>query len=81
MYQEKKFKLDKPTLPFDRFVSLVNQYYEENKNTQRYGQSVMNVLWTIWPEEYRRITETEYDCFYTENDKTLEKLKESWNAQ
>lgn len=46
----------------------------------RKGQSLMNFLAEVWLEEYKRITSTDYDCFYTDNliNITLEHLEKVW---
>jgi hypothetical protein len=50
-------------------------------NKWRYGQTVMNILHDIWPEKYKEIYNTEYDCFYTNRTVaiTLNKLEKEWN--
>lgn len=49
-------------------------------NQWRYGQTVMNVLWDIWPEKYNEIKGTDIDCFYTNGTihLTLDKLEQDW---
>jgi len=49
-------------------------------NQWRYGQTVMNVLWEVWPNKYREITNTDFDCFYTNGlvKLTLDKLEQEW---
>ena len=46
----------------------------------RYGQSVMNVLYEVWPEKYEEIKNTETDCFYDEKVVrfTIEQLEKEW---
>lgn len=67
-------------MKFEDFVSKVDLTYTAHKEL-RYGQTLMNVLWNVWPEKYREITGTDYDCFY--DDATvrliLEKLEREWN--
>lgn len=53
---------------------------------ERVGQSLMNFLYTIWPEEYQRISSVHYydrtdiDCFYKDSlvNNTLSHLKDCW---
>ena len=49
-------------------------------NQWRYGQTVMNVLWEVWPNKYREIQGSDFDCFYTNStvDITLDKLEKEW---
>lgn len=58
----------KPTQP----ISVSNQL--------RYGQTIMNVLYDVWPEKYNEITGTDFDCFYTNSlvKLTLDKLEKEW---
>jgi len=46
----------------------------------RYGQALMNVLHSIWPEKYEEITNLELDCYYREDmvPATLKFLKADW---
>jgi hypothetical protein len=50
------------------------------ENQWRYGQTVMNVLWEVWPNKYREIQDSDFDCFYTNStvDITLDKLEKEW---
>lgn len=61
----------KPTKP----ISVSNQW--------RYGQALMNVLYDVWPEKYMDITDTMYDCFYSNKhiDLTIEKLQREWHEK
>lgn len=54
-------------------ISVANQW--------RYGQTVMNVLYDAWPEKYKELTGSEYDCFYSNSnvESTLGKLEKEWN--
>ena len=46
----------------------------------RYGQSLMNILHTIWPEKYEELINLELDCYYREDivPATLKFLKGDW---
>ena len=52
-------------------------------NQWRYGQAVMNVLYDVWPKKYHEITNTDYDCFYTNQivQSTLDKLEKEWHEK
>lgn len=49
-------------------------------NQWRYGQTVMNVLWDIWPEKYNELKDSDYNCFYDNTlvQSTLFKLEKEW---
>lgn len=66
-------------MKFDEFVSKVDSMYSDHKEL-RHGQSLMNVLFEVWPDKYREITGTEHDCFYDDAvaPLTLNKLKVEW---
>ena len=51
-------------------------------NRWRYGQTLMNVLYDVWPDKHNRIMHTEYDCFYSDENaaKLLDKLEKEWDA-
>lgn len=46
----------------------------------REGQSLMSFLAEVWLEEYKRITTTDVDCFYSDKlvNNTLEHLEKVW---
>jgi hypothetical protein len=50
------------------------------ENQWRYGQTIMNVLWEVWPDKHTEIKGSDIDCFYDEaNVKfTLDKLEKEW---
>lgn len=52
-------------------------------NQWRYGQTVMNVLYDVWPEKYNEIKDSDYNCFYNNvNTKlALDKLEKEWNEK
>lgn len=52
------------------------------ENQWRYGQTVMNVLWDVWPEKYKETKNSDYDCFYDNStvELTLNKLEKEWLA-
>jgi hypothetical protein len=49
-------------------------------NQWRYGQTVMNVLWDVWPEKYQQIHGSDCDCFYDNVtvQHILDKLEKEW---
>lgn len=67
-------------ISYKQFVDLVNHEYDNKSFNARYGQTIMNVLYKVWPDKYREISNVEYDCFYDDGiaPKTLAKLKEEW---
>ena len=79
-------------ISFDKFLSRVDETFMLNQasrsdgkikaeNQWRYGQTVMNVLWEVWPEKYQEIKDGELNCFYDNSTTrfTLEKLEREWN--
>ena len=52
----------------------------KESNQWRYGQTVMNVLWDVWPEKYREIKDSDFGCFYNDSivESTLNKLEKEW---
>lgn len=71
-------------MTFEEFVTKVDSVFNSfsYKNQLRYGQCVMNELYYIWPEKYKEITATEYDCFYDNSIVALllEKLEKEWKS-
>ena len=67
-------------ITYKEFLTLVDQTYK-NFNW-RYGQSLMNVLYTTWPEKYNELITNSNDCYYDENKISivLDELKKSWRA-
>lgn len=73
-------------ITFEEFINNVNAIYSEKELDLRYGQVVMNVLHQVWPDKYKEISHTEYDCFYEDGwsyatSQTLEKLRKEWKEQ
>ena len=66
---------------FEEFLNKVDKFYYENEFELRYGQTIMNVLYQIWPDQYKKITKTDLDCFYDDGTvkSTLEYLEKVWN--
>ena len=65
---------------FEQFLDLIDKNYYENEFEVRYGQTVMNTLYRIWPEKYKELSGGTYDCFYNDGtaESTLQKLKKEW---
>jgi hypothetical protein len=68
-------------MTFEQFLDKIDNTYNYYSFELRYGQTVMNVLAKYDSEKYKKITGTEYDCFYDDGivSKTLDKLKKEWN--
>lgn len=66
-------------MKFEEFVSKVDSMYSDHKEL-RYGQSLMNVLFEVWPDKYREVTGTDDDCFYDDATVrlTLDRLEKEW---
>lgn len=71
--------IQKPKMTFDQFMIIVDEYYCQYPE-MRFGQALMNCLWTIDPQMYNFIKETKIDCFYdtTIAEKTIAFLKKNW---
>ena len=73
---------DRPKISFDDFISLTKQ----KDNSLRKGQHIMNILYSVWEEEYKRLSSVHYydrtdiDCFYNDSliPNTLEHLENIW---
>jgi hypothetical protein len=52
------------------------------ENQWRYGQTIMNVLWEVWPEKHQEIKDSDFDCFYdyATVQLTLDKLEKEWTV-
>lgn len=51
-------------MTFAEFLIKVDQTFHTNHPDIRYGQTIMNVLSEVWPEQYREISNSDNDCFY-----------------
>ena len=84
--------INKPTVSFIDFLQNVDKTFLEHQasrsdgkisaaNQWRYGQTVMNVLYEVWPEKYKEISNSEYNCFYTNAlvKDALSKLEKEWH--
>lgn len=67
----------------DRPRSRKTSDHHENIPHIRWGQKLMNLLATVWPEKYREITGSKLDCFYddTRVDALLSHLSENWGKK
>ena len=75
-------------MKFTEFLKKVDDTFMSNQppkvsaaNRWRYGQTLMNVLWDVWPEKYKEIHDSDLDCFYTNQNinLTLDKLEKEWD--
>ena len=78
-------------MTFNEFKSdWENKILPVKEDFTRKGQSLMIFLWSVWPEEYKRIsygigplltqTSNNIDCFYVDKliPNTLEHLEKVW---
>jgi len=74
-------------MKFVEFLYKVDETFMSNQppkvsaaNQWRYGQTVMNVLWDIWPEKHDEIKDSDFNCFYTNRNvpMVLNKLEKEW---
>lgn len=68
-------------MTFEQFLDKVDKFYYENEFDLRHGQSIMNILCRIRPDLYKKITQTDLDCFYDDGIVrfTLEYLEKNWD--
>jgi hypothetical protein len=68
-------------MTFDQFLNRVDKVYYENEFELRYGQVLMNVLHSIWPDQYKKLSSGDYDCYYDDGTAplTIEYLEKAWN--
>lgn len=66
-------------MTYKEFVKLVDQ--TSNNFNWRYGQALMNVLYSIWPEKYTEIVNSGLDPYDRENivSETLKNLEQNWH--
>jgi hypothetical protein len=77
--------VDKPNMPFSEFEAECASVIL-NKGYQREGQAIMNLLRTVWPQEYSRLSRLDYyerddiDCFYVDKliPNTMKHLESRW---
>jgi hypothetical protein len=65
-------------MTYDEFIKTVDQ--TSANFSWRYGQALMNVLYSVWPEKYEELTNLELDCYFREDlvPATLKFLKGDW---
>lgn len=68
-------------MKFEQFLEKTDKFYYDNEFELRHGQSIMNVLYKVRPDLYRKITQTDLDCFYDDGTVrfTLDYLEKEWN--
>jgi hypothetical protein len=70
-------------MTYSEFLNLVDKTYNDNSFVLRYGQIIMNVLYSVWPDKYKEFVGTKFDCFYDDGSArfTLEELEKTWVNQ
>ncbi len=65
---------------FKDFLDLVDKTYNDHSFELRYGQTVMNVLYSVWPDKYKEFVGTKFDCFYDDGSVrfALDELEKTW---
>lgn len=68
-------------MTFEQFVTMVDREFHINQ--LRYGQTLMNQLYIVYPVKYVEITNTDNDCFYDDAIVrfTLKKLEQEWASE
>lgn len=74
--------MNKLNISFDCFLDTVVLIHKNHKEL-RYGQSLMNHLYLVWPEKYNEISGTDDDCFYNDAKapQIMQKLREDWGKR
>jgi hypothetical protein len=67
-------------ISFNDFLKLVDDTYNYYSFELRYGQTIMNTLYNVWPEKYNELIASKEDCFYDDGmvKLTLSKLGKEW---
>ena len=67
-------------ISFNDFLKLVDDTYNYYSFELRYGQTIMNTLYNVWPEKYNELIASKEDCFYDDGmvKLTLDKLEKEW---
>ena len=67
-------------ISFKDFLQLVDDTYNYYSFELRYGQTIMNTLYSVWPEKYKELVASKEDCFYDDGmvKLTLDKLEKEW---
>jgi hypothetical protein len=67
-------------ISFKDFLQLVDDTYNHYAFELRYGQTIMNTLYNVWPEKYKELVANKEDCFYDDGmvKLTLDKLEKEW---
>lgn len=68
-------------MTFEQFLDKTDKFYYDHEFELRHGQSVMNILYKVRPDLYKKITQTDLDCFYDDGivRLTLDHLEKTWN--
>jgi hypothetical protein len=66
---------------FEQFLDKADKFYYENEFELRHGQAIMNVLHLVRSDLYKKITQTDLDCFYDDGTvkDTLDYLERIWD--
>jgi hypothetical protein len=69
-------------ISFQKFLNLVDDNYYQGSFELRHGQTLMNILNMVWPEKYKEISGSAYDCFYDDGKVSilLDKLEKEWTT-
>ena len=67
-------------ISFKDFLQLVDVTYNHYSFELRYGQTIMNTLYDVWPEKHKELLASKEDCFYDDGmvKLTLDKLQKEW---
>ena len=67
-------------ITFNEFLKKVDKTYNYYSFELRYGQTIMNTLYNVWPEKHKELLASTEDCFYDDGmvKLTLDKLEKEW---
>ena len=72
-------------MTFEEFINNIDHkfYTLSYKEHLRYGQHIMNELYSEWPEKYAQIIGSDIDCFYDNGiiKLTLDALEKDWGKR
>jgi hypothetical protein len=69
------------TITFVEFLDMVDQTFHKHHEL-RYGQTIMNILYELWPSKHSELVSNHVDCFYDDDniEYVLSHLKKEWKT-
>ena len=71
-----------PKIDYTTFYCEFEDYYKQHKEYLRYGQALMNYLYTVSENAYNSLVISGRDCFHQDVyvPECLQLLEENWNT-